>query len=230
MRIKQIFALYLSLSLVMSGLQAQELSNRLDSMSYALGYDLGRSLNQLDLSLNSDVVFQAMTDVLEEKETLLTDQDVKKWLTAFQEEAQAAQQKSQAAKFEGNRKAGEEFLQENQGKEGVTVTASGLQYKVINEGSGPQPPSPQTTVKVHYEGKLLDGTVFDSSYERGEPTEFPLNRVIPGWTEGLQLMKEGAKYRFFIPYNLAYGERGAGQSIPPYSALIFDVELLEVKE
>ncbi|CAN5591833.1 hypothetical protein BH09VER1_BH09VER1_41110 [soil metagenome] len=123
---------------------------------------------------------------------------------------------------------GQEFLKENATKEGVKTTASGLQYKVLREGSGKQPMATDT-VEVNYEGKLINGTVFDSSYKRGESISFPLNQVIPGWTEGLQLMKEGAKYQFFIPSNLAYGKRGAGGAIGPDEALIFDVELIKVQ-
>jgi FKBP-type peptidyl-prolyl cis-trans isomerase len=123
---------------------------------------------------------------------------------------------------------GEKFLQDNAVKEGVTTTASGLQYKVITEGTGKSPKATDT-VLVHYAGTLINGTEFDSSYKRKEPIEFPLNRVIPGWTEGVQLMKEGAKYRFFIPSKLAYGPRGAGRDIGPNEALIFEVELLKVK-
>jgi FKBP-type peptidyl-prolyl cis-trans isomerase len=123
---------------------------------------------------------------------------------------------------------GERFLQDNATKEGVVTTASGLQYKVITEGTGKSPKATDT-VLVHYAGTLINGTEFDSSYKRKEPIEFPLNRVIPGWTEGVQLMKEGAKYRFFIPSKLAYGPRGAGRDIGPNEALIFDVELLKVR-
>ena len=122
---------------------------------------------------------------------------------------------------------GEKYLAENDKKEGVVTLPSGLQYQVLNEGSG-RKPTATDYVKCHYEGMLVDGTLFDSSIMRGEPATFPLNGVIAGWTEGLQLMQEGAKYRFFIPYHLGYGERGAGASIPPFAALVFDVELIEV--
>ena len=134
-----------------------------------------------------------------------------------------------SSKKYGETKAeGEKFLQENALREEVKVTESGLQYEVLVQGKGPKPTAEQT-VKVHYEGTLIDGTVFDSSYQRGEPIEFPLNGVIKGWTEGLQLMPKGSKYKLYIPYELGYGERGAGQSIPPYSTLIFTVELLDIK-
>ena len=142
-----------------------------------------------------------------------------------QEERQRAEA---AEKYKGAKSEGEKYLSENAKKEGVTTLPSGLQYQVLKEGNGK---SPKATDKVvcHYEGMLIDGTMFDSSIQRGEPATFPLNGVIAGWTEGLQLMKEGAKYRFFIPYQLGYGERGAGASIPPFATLVFDVELIEVK-
>lgn len=131
-------------------------------------------------------------------------------------------EKGKKAKAEG-----EQYLAENAAKEGVVTLPSGLQYKVLKEGNG-QKPKATDKVKCHYEGFLIDGTVFDSSVQRGEPAVFPLNQVIAGWTEGLQLMQEGAKYRFFIPYQLGYGERGAGASIPPFATLVFDVELIAV--
>ena len=144
---------------------------------------------------------------------------------AEQEKAQRAKAAENGAKAKAE---GEKYLEENAKKEGIKVTASGLQYMVLKEGTGKQPKATDS-VKCHYEGFLTNGTLFDSSVQRGEPATFPLGGVIAGWTEGLQLMQEGAKYRFFIPYNLAYGEAGAAGAIPPYAALIFDVELIEVK-
>ncbi len=141
---------------------------------------------------------------------------------------QEAKQRAKAAEMgKAAKEAGEKYLAENAKKDGVIVLPSGLQYEVLTEGTGKQPKATDN-VKCHYEGFLTDGTVFDSSVQRGEPAVFPLNGVIAGWTEGVQLMKEGAKYRFHIPYNLAYGEAGAAGAIPPYAALIFDVELIEV--
>ena len=138
-----------------------------------------------------------------------------------------AQRAAAAEKFKDTKEKGEKYLAENAKKEGVVTLPSGLQYQIIKEGNGRKPKATDK-VKCHYEGMLIDGTLFDSSIQRGEPATFPLNGVIAGWTEGLQLMQEGAKYRFFIPYNLGYGEHGAGASIPPFAALVFDVELIEV--
>jgi FKBP-type peptidyl-prolyl cis-trans isomerase FklB len=185
--------LMLLLSLALVGhaeLWGQGLNNRMDSISYALGMDLGRNIGNLEgVELRSEMLYQGMKDALEGAESQLTDQEMQAFLQAFQEEARRAQQEAQQAKAAEAKAEGEAFLAENQEKENIMTTESGLQYEVLTEGSGASPTA-ENVVKVNYEGKLLNGEVFDSSYERGEPVEFPLGRVIPGWTEGLQLMKE----------------------------------------
>lgn len=193
----------------------------MDKLSYALGLVIGHNLNGMGVKNIDNADFaQAVADVLSGNPTALTDAEAQQIVTEFL-------QKQEEEKGKEAREAGEAFLAENAAKEGVVVLPSGLQYLVLEEGKGKKPAATDQ-VKCHYEGRLIDGTVFDSSYRRGEPATFPLNGVIAGWTEGLQLMGEGAKYRLFIPYNMAYGTRGAGASIPPYAALVFDVELLEV--
>ncbi|MBQ7057244.1 MAG: FKBP-type peptidyl-prolyl cis-trans isomerase [Bacteroidaceae bacterium] len=196
----------------------------MNKLSYALGMNIGRQFSEMGVENFSATDFaQAVADVLEGKTPALTPAEAQQQLELFIKEQEARE----AKKGEAARKVGEDFLAENAKREGVKVTESGLQYMVLEAGLGKHP-SATDNVKCHYEGRLIDGTVFDSSYRRGEPATFPLNGVISGWTEGLQLMGEGAKFRFFIPYNLAYGSRGAGASIPPYAALIFDVELIQV--
>lgn len=191
----------------------------MEKLSYALGMVIGHNLKGMGVkNLSQDDFGKAMNDVLTNQTTSLTDQEAQKIVGDFL-------QKQQEEATREIREEGERFLAENAKKEGVVVLPSGLQYTVLTEGTGAQPKATDR-VKCHYEGTLTNGQVFDSSYRRGEPAVFPLNGVIAGWTEGVQLMKEGAKYRFFIPYNLAYGERGAGQAIPPYAALVFDVELI----
>lgn len=200
-----------------------DLTTQVDSASYAIGMQIGQNFVQqgLDTVMNIDAILAGLKDQLLKEAKLdiaETDQIVQ---TFF-----ADMQKSQS----GDKiSEGEEFLAENGKRPEVTTTESGLQYEVLTMGDGPKPVA-SSTVKTHYEGKLLDGTVFDSSYQRGEPISFPLNGVIKGWTEGLQLMPVGSKFRFYIPYNLAYGERGAGQLIGPYETLIFDVELLGIEK
>lgn len=194
----------------------------MDKISYALGLSMGQNLMGSGVtSLNYQDLAQGIEDVLTKQQPKITYQEAQQVLGQFFQELEA--------KIAGAAKAdGENFLAENAKREGVQVTASGLQYEVLEATIG-QKPKATDTVKVHYEGTLIDGTVFDSSYKRGESISFPLNGVIKGWTEGLQLMSVGSKYKFFIPYQLAYGERGAGQQIPPYAALIFTVELLGIE-
>ena len=201
----------------------------MDKVSYALGLGIGRQLAQMGANDFSIEAFAAaIKDVIAGNELKVSNREAQ---TIVQEYFRKKEEKLNAERAEKGKVAkaeGEKYLAENAKKEGVTVLPSGLQYMVLKEGNGNKPKATDT-VKCHYEGFLIDGTVFDSSVERGEPAEFALNQVIAGWTEGLQLMQEGAKYRFFIPYILGYGEGGAGASIPPFATLIFDVELLEVK-
>ncbi|MDO4497331.1 MAG: FKBP-type peptidyl-prolyl cis-trans isomerase [Bacteroidales bacterium] len=201
----------------------------MNKISYALGMNIGTQLKQM--GLKDDLVVAdfaaAVADIINENKPQLGYSEAQQTLEEFFTALEAKQQAAAEEAGKVVREEGEKFLAENAKKPGVTVTASGLQYEVLTEGTGKQPKATDT-VRCHYEGTLIDGTIFDSSYKRNEPCDFGLNQVIKGWTEGVQLMKEGAKYRFYIPFNLAYGERGAGGSIPPYAALIFDVELIEV--
>ena len=193
----------------------------MEKLSYALGMVIAHNLKGMGVSALDNAAFaQAVSDVMGGATTTMSDAEAQRTVSEFM-------QKQQAEAGKAVREAGEKFLAENAEKPGVVVLPSGLQYTVITEGTGAKPKATDR-VKCHYEGTLTNGQVFDSSYRRGEPAVFPLNGVIAGWTEGVQLMAAGAKYRFFIPYHLAYGERGAGQSIPPYAALVFDVELIEI--
>ena len=200
----------------------------MDKLSYALGLGIGRQLSQMGANdLNAADFAQAVKDMIDGKEPQVPAAEAQQIVEDFFQKQEEKQRAEAAEKYKGAKSEGEKYLSENAKKEGVTTLPSGLQYQVLKEGNGK---SPKATDKVvcHYEGMLVDGTMFDSSIQRGEPATFPLNGVIAGWTEGLQLMKEGAKYRFFIPYQLGYGERGAGASIPPFSTLVFEVELLDI--
>ena len=200
----------------------------MDKVSYALGLGIGRQLAQMGANdLNIDDFALAIKDIIAGKDPKIGDREAQAIVQEFFEKQEEKQKTAAAEKGKAAKEMGENYLAENAKKEGVVTLPSGLQYKVLKEGNGKKPKAPDQ-VNCHYEGMLVDGTLFDSSIQRGEPATFPLNQVIAGWTEGLQLMQEGAKYRFFIPYHLGYGERGAGASIPPFSALIFDVELIEV--
>ncbi len=201
----------------------------MNKVSYALGLGIGRQLAQMGaLDLNIDDFADAIKDVLAGNELKISNRDAQIIVESYFKDKEQKMNADREAKGKIAREAGEKYLAENAKNEGVITLPSGLQYKVLKEGNGRKPKATDEVV-CHYEGFLVDGTVFDSSFQRGEPASFPLNQVITGWTEGLQLMQEGAKYRFFIPYRLGYGEGGAGTLIPPYSALIFDVELIEVK-
>lgn len=201
----------------------------MDKLSYALGIGIGSQLAGMGAKeLNIDDFAQAIKDVISGSELKVDNAEAQTLVQNFFQEQEAKQQAATAEAGKAAKAAGEAFLAENGKKDGVVTLPSGLQYQVLKEGDGKKP-SATDQVVCHYEGTLIDGTVFDSSYQRNQPATFGLNQVIAGWTEGVQLMQEGAKYRFFIPYNLAYGERGAGVQIPPFAALVFDVELIEVK-
>lgn len=200
----------------------------MDKVSYALGLGIGQQLLGMGgKELNIDDFAAAIKDIIAGREPALGAAEAQRLVQAFLAEQEAKQQAAMAEKGKAARAEGEAFLKQNAAKEGIVTLPSGLQYQVLTPGTGRKPKATDK-VKCHYEGTLIDGTVFDSSYRRGEPAVFPLNGVIKGWTEGVQLMSEGAKFRFFIPFDLAYGANGAGASIPPYAALIFDVELVEV--
>ncbi len=217
--------------LIASPILAQDkspLKDQKDKVSYSIGMDIGLTFKKQKMDLNPDALSAGLKDALSGNKPLLTEEQVKETMTAFSKEMTEKQAAANKEAAEKNTAGGEKFLTENKTKEGVKTTASGLQYKVVKDGNGPSPKDTDTVV-VNYRGTLIDGTEFDSSYKRGEPATFPVNRVIKGWTEALQLMKVGSKYQLFIPSNLAYGERGASQEIGPNSTLIFDVELLSIK-
>ncbi|ENX50580.1 MULTISPECIES: FKBP-type peptidyl-prolyl cis-trans isomerase [Acinetobacter] len=203
------------------GSKADKNASPVQKISYALGYEVA---HQTPPELDVNAFVSGIRDGHGKKPAAYTEQELQAAYVEFQKQMQQ-KQLDDAKKTESSNA---NFLTENANKEGVKTTASGLQYKIIKEGTGKQPTA-TSVVKVHYKGQLTDGKVFDSSYDRGEPVEFPLNKVIPGWTEGLQLLKEGGKATFYIPAQLGYGEQGVPGMIPPNSTLIFDVELLEVK-
>lgn len=201
----------------------------MDKLSYAFGLNIGHQLKELGFRENlivSDFA-DAIEDVIKGRQPKMSGETANTLIQTFINYMEELQQAEAEKKGAAARTEGEAFLNKNKLRPEVTTTASGLQYEVLATGTGRNPRSIDT-VRCHYEGTLIDGTVFDSSYRRGEPAEFPLNQVIAGWTEGLQLMKEGGKYKFYIPYQLGYGAHGAGNSIPPYAALIFTVELIKV--
>jgi len=204
------------------------LDSDVKKFSYAMGMDVGQSIKGLNADIDNGAFAQAVADVLSGTEPKLAVEESTKIKQDFfrkKQEAQAAERQASGAE---NKAKGEAFLAENAKKDGVKVTASGLQYEVLTQGDGKKPAATDT-VKVHYQGTLIDGTEFDSSYKRGQPISFPLNGVIKGWTEGVALMPVGSKYKFYIPSDLAYGERGAGAKIGANATLIFTVELLAIE-
>ena len=210
------------------GIKNVKLSSNIDSVSYLIGTEIGNDFKTRGIEINPEALARGFMDVTDTtREVLIPETDKARIMTAFQQDMQKKQMDEMMKKAEKNRAEGQAFLEQNKTKPGVKVTPSGLQYKIVSEGTGKMPTSTDS-VTVNYKGTLINGTVFDNSYDRGEPATFILSAVIPGWTEGLQLMKEGGKARLFIPSNLAYGERHAGPNIGPNSTLIFDVELVNI--
>jgi len=201
------------------------LKNQKDKVSYIIGMDIGNNLKKQSIDIDPNILAKGLKDALTSAKPLLTEKEIQETMTAFQKEMMA--KKEEVAKQ--NKKDGETFLTENKKKEGVKTLPSGLQYKVIKVGTGKKPKSTDT-VTVHYRGTLINGTEFDSSYKRGQTVSFQVSGVIPGWTEALQVMEEGAKWQLFIPSNLAYGEKGAGNVIGPNATLIFEIELVSIQE
>ncbi len=203
----------------------QVLKDQKDKVSYIIGMDIGNNLKKQSMSVNPKILAKGIEDALAGAKPLLTEQEVQETMMAFQKEMMA----KQAEVAKKNKAEGEAFLAENKKKEGVKTLPSGLQYKVMKAGTGKKPKA-NDTVTVNYRGTLINGTEFDSSYKRGQPATFQVSGVIPGWTEALQLMEQGAKWQLFVPSTLAYGERGAGAQIGPNATLIFEVELISIQE
>ncbi|MBI2792002.1 MAG: FKBP-type peptidyl-prolyl cis-trans isomerase [Gammaproteobacteria bacterium] len=212
-----------------AGDQGAQLKDKKDKISYSIGVDVGKSILKQKIDINPEPFLLGFKDGQADKSTLMTEDEIRQTLMALQTEMlekQKAEMKDAAAK---NLAAGQKFLEDNKKKKDIVTLPSGLEYRIIKDGKG-ESPKATDVVTTHYRGKLIDGTEFDSSYNRGEPVKFAVNGVIPGWTEALQLMKPGAKWELFIPSKLAYGEHGVGQIIGPNSALIFEVELLSVEK
>ena len=237
--VKKLAVVAVTVSLFSCGNQAQDvkiLETELDSVSYAVGLSMSGQLKSNFSEVNKAILAQGIRNGLDSTNLLIDAKDMQEVLSGYfkkkqqaqMEEQQAAASKAAEAKFGENKKAGEDFLEANKSKKGVKTTESGIQYIVLKEGSGEKPAGPMTKVKVHYHGTNIEGNIFDSSVDRGTPATFGLNQVIKGWTEGVQLMNEGAKYKFFIPQELAYGAQQKGENIKPFSTLIFEIELLEV--
>ena len=202
------------------------LKTEMEKVSYIIGTQIARSFKAQEVDINLDSLMMGLKDTLEDKQLVLSQEEMKKVYTGFQQKMMAKQAAKRAEEAAKNLADGTAFLEANKDKEGVKVLASGLQYKVITEGTG-NTPNAKDKVKTNYRGTFIDGTEFDSSYNNNEPAQFAVTGVIPGWTEALQLMKEGSKWELYIPANLAYGQRG-NRGIPPNSTLIFEIELLEI--
>jgi FKBP-type peptidyl-prolyl cis-trans isomerase FklB len=226
MKLQMVLAL--SVLFLVSQVNAQEnlvLKNQKEKTSYIIGMDIGNNLKKQSIDVDPNILAKGVKDALAGGKPLLTEQEIRETMTAFQKEMMAKQE----VVAKKNKEQGDAFLAENKKKEGVKTLPSGLQYKVIKAGTGKKPKLSETVI-AHYRGTLIDGNEFDSSYKRGQPATFQVSGVIPGWTEALQLMEEGAKWQLFIPSNLAYGERGAGGVIGPNATLVFEIELISIQE
>ena len=225
---KRIFIVLLLLIIAVSSVCAEDkFASKQEKIGYAIGMNIATNMMQQKVEVDADQLAAGLTAVLKGEKTVLSQEEMGQVLTAYQQEMQMKQMAEMAAAAANNEKLAQEYLETNGAKEGVVTLESGLQYKAIKAGAGASPKA-DSKVQVHYSGTLLDGTEFDSSYKRGEPASFPVNGVIAGWTEALQLMKEGAKWQLTIPAELAYGENGAPPMIPPNATLLFDVELLKI--
>ena len=223
-----IIVIILGVLVLVSQVNAQEnpvLKTQKDKMSYIIGMDIGNNLKKQSIDVDPNVLAKGIKDALAGQKPLLSDQEIRETMTAHQNEMKTKQE----ALAKKNKEQGDAFLAGNKKKEGVKTLPSGLQYKVVKAGKGKKP-KPDDSVTTQYRGTLIDGTEFDSSYKRGQPATFKVSGVIPGWTEALQLMEEGAKWQLFVPSNLAYGERGAGGAIGPNATLIFEIELISIQE
>lgn len=205
-----------------------DLSKKSNKVSYSIGYSMGENFKKDGADINPSVVAKGMEDAMTGSDSLMSQQDMQKTIRSFQMDMYKKEQQKRASLAKTNMKQGQNFLAANKKKPGVITTKDGLEYKILKKGTGPKP-SATDTVVVDYVGKLINGKVFDSSYKRGQPATFPVDHVIKGWTEALEMMHVGAKWRIFIPSKLAYGQSGAGNVIPPNSVLIFDVELHSIK-
>ena len=205
----------------------RDLETQHDKTSYGIGLDIGRDIAKQSLEIDNELLLKGISDGLTNKEPLLSDKEIEQVREDFSRTRKAAMEKERQAAAEKNLNEGKAFLAENTKKKEIITLASGLQYQIVTPGTGASPKA-EDNVKVHYRGMFPDGTEFDSSYTRGKPSVFPVNGVIPGWTEALQLMREGSKWKIFVPSNLAYGEKGAGRLIGPNQVLIFDIELLTI--
>ncbi len=213
---------------VQAGAEEPALKDQKEKISYSIGLNIGTNLKAQNIDINPDLLGRGIKDALTGTQPLLTQEEIKEVLSAFQKEMTAKTDAARAAVSEQNKTDGAAFLAENGKKEGVITLQSGLQYKVLTAGTGAKPKVTDTVV-TNYKGTLIDGTEFDSSYTRGEPAEFPVNKVIAGWTEALQLMETGSKWQLFIPANLAYDEKGYADVIAPNSVLVFELELISIK-